>query len=46
MKLKLVMFVVITFSLGACGGSTDTASSSSASVEGLSLPTQLEVIPD
>ena len=30
MKLKIVMFVVIAFSLGACGGSTDTASSSSS----------------
>jgi len=43
MKLKIMMFVVIAFSLGACGGST---ASSSSSVAGLSLPTQVEVIPD
>lgn len=44
MKFKMLsIFVVIAFSLGACGGST---ASSSSSVAGVSLPSQVEVIPD
>lgn len=44
MKLKLLSaFVVIAFSLGACGEGT---ASSSTAVAGVSVPSKVEVIPD
>ena len=44
MKLKLLSaFVVIAFSLGACGEGT---TSSSPAVSGISVPSKVEVIPD
>ena len=49
MKFKMLSFlVVVAFSLGACGGSTESSSSSgssSSSVAGVSAPSRIEIIP-
>ena len=48
MKLKLLSaFVVISLSLGACGGEgTASSSTALAAVAGVSVPSKVEVIPD
>ena len=46
MKFKMLSFlVVVAFSLGACGGSTESSGSSSSSVAGVSAPSRIEIIP-
>jgi NifU-like protein involved in Fe-S cluster formation len=47
MKLKLLSaFVVIAFSLGACGEGTASSSTVVEAVAGVSVPSKVEVIPD
>jgi hypothetical protein len=47
MKLKLLSaFVVLAFSLVACGEGTASSSTAVAAVAGVSVPSKVEVIPD